>query len=447
MREARQAAPVSAVAKACLSGNPGPDASSSMPPTPLFWLVALVLVGATVAALVWPLLRARAPRVPETDEVATTDIYRDQKRQLDAELAAGAITPEERDAGVDELASRLGADLATAQPVPVPVVSRSPYVVALLLVAAIPVTALLLYETLGSPASLQRAARGGAAPAPSHEQIEEMVAKLAARMRERPDDPTGWRLLARAYASMGRFAESVAAFEEAAKRGTEDAALLADWADALAMRNQSLAGEPSALIERALALDPNDPKALALAATVALERKDVDGAVAYWRKLRAQLPADSEDSRQIDAMIADAKGGASKAPSIAGASSPPAAGATAEALAATAISGRVSLDPAIRERVGATDTLFIYARPASGSRMPLAVIRAKAGELPRDFKLDDSMAMSPAARLSGAGEVIVEARISKAGSATPAAGDVQGTSAPVKPGTRDVSVVIHDVVR
>ena len=161
MREARQAAPVSAVAKACLSGNPGPDASSPMPPTPLFWLVALVLVGATVAALVWPLLRARAPRAPEADEVATTDIYRDQKRQLDAELAAGAITPEERDAGVDELASRLGADLATAQPVPVPVVSRSPYVVALLLVAAIPVTALLLYETLGSPASLQRAARGG----------------------------------------------------------------------------------------------------------------------------------------------------------------------------------------------------------------------------------------------------------------------------------------------
>jgi cytochrome c-type biogenesis protein CcmH len=79
--------------------------------------------------------------------------------------------------------------------------------------------------------------------------------------------------------------------------------------------------------------------------------------------------------------------------------------------------------------------------------MPLAVLRTTAGELPRNFTLDDSMAMAPAARLSGASEVVVEARISKTGSATPSPGDLQGDSGVVKPGAHDVSIVIDQIVR
>jgi len=263
---------------------------------------------------------------------------------------------------------------------------------------------------------------------------------------------------------MGRFPESVAAFTQAAHRGPEDAALLADWADALAMRNQSLQGEPSTLIARALTLDPRDPNALSLAATAALERQDYTGAIAQWRKLQAQFPPGSNEALQLDAMIAGASAAASRsgpsasaaaragaAPATAAASSPGTGAETSTApsgsAAASSISGRVSLDPALRERVGATDTLFIFARAVNGSRMPLAVVRATAGELPRDFRLDDSMAMSPMARLSSATEVIVEARISRSGNANPAPGDLQGTSPPVKPGAHDVAIVIHDLVR
>lgn len=114
---------------------------------------------------------------------------------------------------------------------------------------------------------------------------------------------------------------------------------------------------------------------------------------------------------------------------------------------ASAITGRVSVDPRLRDHVAASDTLFIFARAVNGPRMPLAVIRTTASPLPHDFTLDDSMAMSPGARLSGASEVVVEARISKSGSATPSPGDLQGKSAVVKQGAQDVSVVIDDVVR
>lgn len=404
-----------------------------MPFASLFWLVALLLVAATVAALVWPLLRGRNTPLPE-DDAAATNVYRDQKRQLDDELAAGAITRAERDAQLDELGARLGAELAVGTAPAARISPRSSYVAALILVAVIPASALLLYASFGSPGSLRTATPASEAPPMSQEQIVAMVDKLATRMKEHPEDPTGWRLLARAYASMGRFGESVAAFNEAAARAPADAPLLTDWADALAMQNQSLQGEASKLVARALALDPNYPKALALAATAALERKDYGGAIDEWRKLKLEFPPGGEEAKQIDAMIAEADAARNGA-------------MTSASVDASAITGRVSLDPKLRDRVGAGDTLFIFARAVNGPRMPLAVVRTAANELPRDFRLDDSMAMTPAARLSAAGQVIVEARVSKSGSATPVPGDLQGTSAAVKPGAHDVSIAIDDVVR
>ena len=440
---------------------------------PLFWLVALLLVGSTVAALVWPLLRTRATDVLESEDGATTDVYRDQKRQLDAEWAAGVITREERDASLNELAARLGAELAYKSSPSHQLPTRSPYVAALVLAAALPVTALGLYAAFGNPAVMSPVAATDARAPKSHDEIAGMVEALATRMKEHPEDPQGWRLLARAYSALGRYPESVAAFEQAAKRGGEDAGLLADWADALAVQTQSLEGEPSRLIARALALDPNYPKALSLAASAAFYRRDFDTAIAQWRKLQAQYPAGSEEAKEVAAMIAEADT-AKRGGTIAGsgnanaqdgnapkAGPPPSTQGSSNSLAnaqnpaasastmgnASEITGNVSMDPKLRTRASPEDTLFIYARAAQGPRMPLAIVRTTAGDLPRQFKLDDSMAMAPTARLSTASEVIVEARISKSGNAMPASGDLVGTSGAIKPGTHDISIVINDVVQ
>jgi len=434
-----------------------------MPPAPLFWVVALLLAAGTVATLVWPLLRARTGASAQ-GEGAATDVYRDQKRQLDDELAAGAVTRGERDAQLDELAARLGAELAAPVPERARASPRAPYIAALILVAVIPVSALMLYATFGSPGALREEAQANGQHAMSPEQVVAMVDKLAARMKEHPEDPTGWRLLARANAALGRYPEAIAAFNEAAVRGPADAALFADWADVLAMQNRSLQGEPSQLVARALEIDPAHPKALSLAATAALERKDYEGAIGEWRKLKMQFPAGSDEAKEVDAMIADAdaaRRGAPMSPALGsatpgsatqpgtGSATPPTGGASAPATGAqaSAITGRVSLDARLRDRVAANDTVFIFARAVNGSRMPLAILRTTVGELPREFTLDDSMAIAPSARLSGANDVVVEARISKTGSATPAPGDLQGTSGAVKPGAHGVSIVINDIVR
>ena len=229
-------------------------------------------------------------------------------------------------------------------------------------------------------------------------------------------------------------------------------------------QGRKLEGAPAALIQRALAIDPKHKKALALAATVALETRDLDTSIAYWRRLAAELPAGSDEARQVADVIAEVdaakregKGG-SVAPSKRAdatapappAPAPPASAASAprgdKAAAGLAITGRVDLNGALASKVALNDIVFIFARAAEGPRMPLAVLRIPAKELPRDFSLDDSMSMAPGVKLSAASSVIVEARISKSGNALPQPGDLFGRSAPLKPGATGVRITIDRVV-
>jgi cytochrome c-type biogenesis protein CcmH len=148
-----------------------------------------------------------------------------------------------------------------------------------------------------------------AAPVPAHEQAPEvaaMVDRLAARMRQEPDNGPGWRMLAKSYAALGRFADSAAAYGKAASLLPPDAGLLADYADVSAMaRSGSFQGEPARLIRQALELDGRHPKALTLAGTEAYRRGDFASAHRYWDKAMQVLPAESELAATVRGAIAE----------------------------------------------------------------------------------------------------------------------------------------------
>ena len=102
-----------------------------------------------------------------------------------------------------------------------------------------------------------------------------MVAKLAARLEQAPDDGNGWALLARSYLTMQRPADAAAAYERAVAIQKNNADLLADYADALALsQGRRIEGKPLQIVERALQIDPKQWKALALAGSAAFDRKD-----------------------------------------------------------------------------------------------------------------------------------------------------------------------------
>lgn len=415
-----------------------------------FVAIAVLLILAALLFVLPPLLRRREANAEAVTRTAiNASVYRDQLRELEADLAAGLVTQDRYEEARREVERRLLEDAETTREATV--VKRSP-LAAVTIGIVVPVLAGILYFMTGTPEALdpQRVAAEQSAHGMDAGQMAQLVDQLAQKLRESNDpNPEGWVMLARSYNSMGRFAEAVGAYREALKRGPPDARLLADYADALAMvQGRNLQGEPERLIAQALKLDPQHVKALALAGTVAFEKKNYREAAAHWEKILTVVPPDSDIARSVQSSIDEARslggfkgGGASVARREAPADAPPVA------VAAGRVAGEVKLDPALAARIAPGDTLFIFARPADGSRMPLAILRKTAGELPVKFELTDAMAMTPQGRLSAHAQVIIGARVSKAGSATPQAGDLEGISKPVKVGAAGNVVVIDTVVK
>jgi len=302
------------------------------------------------------------------------------------------------------------------------------------------------YLVVGAPLALDPSVRTAASNSNAEitfEQIEAMTQKLADRLKQEPNDPTGWAMLGRSYAVLGRHPDALPAFKQALTLKPDDPNLLTDYADALAVVNgRNLEGEPSKLIARALEIEPNNLKALSLAGTAAYLRKDFPGARRHWDKL-VQVAPDSDFVRQIQRGIDEARRQAGVAPPAAQGAAP---GTPASASVRAAVSGTVTLSKQLAGQAAPDDTVFVFARAAEGSRVPLAILRKQVKDLPLKFTLDDSMAMSPAAKLSGSPKVIVGARVSKAGGALAQPGDLQGLSAPVSVGASGLVIEISQVV-
>ncbi len=276
-------------------------------------------------------------------------------------------------------------------------------------------------------------------------QIEAMVAQLEQRLKDKPDDAEGWSMLGRSYSALGRYPDSVAAFKRVTTMRPQDAQAYADLADATAMAaGRKLAGEPTTLIAKALELDPKNLKALALAGTIAFDAGDYAKAATLWEAAVASSEPGSELARNLQGGVAEARSRAgmpAASASSAAPSSPPAAAAGAS------VAGDVTLAAALKGRVSPEDTVFVFARAVDGPRAPLAILRKQVKDLPIRFKLDDSMAMSPAMRLSTATQVIVGARISKSGNAIAQPGDLQGFSQPVAVGASGLAIEIAEEVK
>jgi cytochrome c-type biogenesis protein CcmH len=295
------------------------------------------------------------------------------------------------------------------------------------------------------PAQMTSADGQPAPHATNADQIAAMTEKLAARLKEKPEDVEGWSMLARSYSVLGRHAEALKAYAQASNLRKDDPTLLADYADSLAVNNNSnLEGEPMKLVERALKLDPKNLKALYLAGTFAFNKKDYATAVKVWEKLAQSGPPGNVFVNQIEPAIAEARNLAGMPPAAKPLDAAPQATAAA---GAGAVSGTVTLSAALAKQAQPDDTVFVFARAAEGSRMPLAILRKQVKDLPITFTLNDSMAMSPASALSTQSRVIVGARVSKSGNAMPQPGDLSGQSAVVSVGATGLAVEIKEALK
>lgn len=382
----------------------------------LFWLFALTLIAIALAFVVPPLLGARRTDTGAGGDSPHLTLYRSRIAALEEECRLGALGEDDLAQAKDELSRELLADTGAA-PASGHRQQRSfashPWL-AIAVGVAVPLLAISLYQRLGEPGAIDPpAAATGGEPA-----VEDMVARLAARMQSEPGNSEGWLMLGRSYMVMERYAEAVDAFTAAHRLLGDGPELLSDLAEAEAlMGGQDFLGSPGAHLEKALALDPEHPKALWLGAFAAMQRGETELAVRRWQNLLDRQPADSEPAQILRGLIADS--GAAGAAPVTGVAAPQTQpGLTVNVILADRLAAGLSGD----------ETLFVFARAAQGPPMPLAVARKQVRDLPLTVTLDDSMAMTPSMRLSNFDRVVVGARISMSGSATPSSGDLQGFS-------------------
>ncbi len=408
----------------------------------VFWgLAGIMVIVALLFTLPWIL---RSSKQPDTDlDTLNTEVIKTQLAELEADLGSGRLDEVQYLSAREDLERELLADLSGASAENAAVKVRGGRWAALVLMVLIPGLTIGLYQYVGTQEIIPLLAKGGAAPArqattPGNgaHSLEEMVERLAERLRQEPNNAEGWVMLARSYTSMERFPDAAVAYAKAHRLVGDTPDLLADYADALVMANaQEFNDQSGALLLKALETEPGHVKALWLTGHWKNQQGDYAGAVRYWQRAADQLPPGGEDARVIAQQIRQARerlpGEVVEAPTPRQAT---AAATTVAGAADKAISVSVTLDPQVAAAAASTDTVFIFARAVSGPRMPLAIVRKQVSDLPLTVTLDDSTAMAPSMKLSNFDQVAVGARISKSGTAMPQSGDLQGLVAPVVPG-------------
>jgi len=425
----------------------------------VFSTVAFLLVVAALLFLLPPLLQRQSSKSAVERKELNIMLYKDQLAELEADLKSGVITQDQFDQAHADLERSLLQDVAEKDGDDKPSLTISGNIAAIVVAIAVPVVAIGLYAYLGkgeagfNPENF----RPGMTTEGHEGTLEQQVRKLQDHLQANPDDMEGWVMLARSYYFMKQYQAASDAFARTvALSGESNPGLLADYADALAMASgRNMAGKPYELVKKALTIDPNNQKSLWLAATATYQAQDYKTTLDYWFTLRKQFPEGSDNYLQMTRNIAEVKQllGMPLDEEVAiiqkaEAAPPPVAsvGATGATGAAAKISGVVSLDPSLKDKISPSDTLFVFARAASGPRMPLAIIRTSVSDLPLEFTLDDSLAMNPQMKLSRFNQVVVGARVSKSGNAMPQSGDLSGQSDVVALGSEGLKIIINGVV-
>lgn len=300
-------------------------------------------------------------------------------------------------------------------------------VASVIMIAAI---AGILYSQIGSPGV--ESGRAEATQAGELPDIQQMVDSLAARLAENPDDLAGWKMLGRSYLQLQNFPGAVAALEKAVEmESAENGQTLADLGEAVLMNDQrSLLGRAGQLFESALALTPDNPKALFYAGMSALQRGDNALAAERWEALLATSPP-ANVQEILRQRIAEIRGEPA-APAVAATTDSP----------GTVINVAVSLGDAASKANLPESTVFIIARDPVQPSPPIAAVRRRLSELPATVEIGDADAMIPGRVPSGFERLEIVARVSLSGQPVAQAGDWFGQQQVVTDSSGTVEIVI-----
>lgn len=415
----------------------------------LFWIATAVCIAVALAFVLPPLLRKREVAAKAARRDINIAVYRDQMKEMEADLDNGLLSEEQYQTGKLELEARLAEDaLAKADAVMAPVASRR---LGFTLAGVLPAAAFGLYFLMGNPMSLISIAEAQANPQANPQVVQgkhdimQMIQQVEEKTKTDPNDAAAWTILGKTYAAVGHWPEALHAYEKAMKLKPDVPAIMTGYAEALAIsRDRVMKGEPIQLVLKALEKDPDDIKGLELAGISAFQEKSFAKAAFYFKHLHKQLPADSPYAQDILEAQKEASRLSRQALTGMDNLADTAAKTDKTAVPGATLHGKVDIAAALKGKVSAQDVVFLFARPASGGA-PVAALRSTADKFPLEFELSDAMAMNPDNKLSNFKEVTLSARVSKSGDPKGGPGDLEGTLAAVKVGSRDIKLTIDKI--
>lgn len=416
-----------------------------------FWIFAVAMMIIALVFLLRPLLLELNKK--DIDRSAqNVAITKERLNELKTEFEQGTISKEEFEQTKDELEHALLNDIEESSVKSN--ASNNKYFTQLaryILIFSVPVMSVGFYNYLGQPALIEGAKKHAAAPdghastsngkkLPS---VEEMIERLAEKLKENPDSAEGWFMLARSYMSMGRYKEAVAALEKANKLIPDNPTVMLRYADALIMQNGGkINGKPFDLIKRAVEIQPDNSTGLWLIGMGYEEQGAYKKAISYWTLLLPLLK-DNQSIDEVNTLIRSAK---SKA-GISVTENSTSTAARAEKKAAVSLKVNVSIAENVLKKVSIDDTVYIFAKAVSGPPMPLAVVRKQVKDFPLQVTLDDSMAMIPDMKISSFPNVKVSAHISRTGQPRPQPGDVKSEIRTVNSAQKEkIKLTISEIV-
>lgn len=396
------------------------------------WVGIALLTLLAISFVFWPFVRAHRLQQAEAAEdrkVQNIDIFRERVAELEAEKESGSLEQAEFDQLKLELEKNLLHDAVDTQVASAPLqLNRGNVVTVTLLAMLVPALAFGLYAEYGRSDDLQAALNTSEAAATLAEKprsIDDAISMLEEELAQRPDNAEGWYMLGTTYIGIQRYDEGLAALRKVLELLPEEApqrvGVMGQYAQALFFANgNTMTDEVRAQIDRTLAVEPYEITVLGLLGIDAFENQNYQAAIDYWSKGLINAEGEAADSL---------KAGIQTARQRLQAAGVEVTEPTTE-VAAAEITLALSIDTKLRESVKPEDTVFVFARPVGG-RMPLAAVRLQVSQLPLEVTLNDSMAMSPQAKLSQHDEVEVTARVSRSGQPQATAGDLFGTLSPV----------------
>ena len=400
----------------------------------LFVLIALGIALCVAVVFLWVLMRERKPVTQASQAKANAKVYRDQISDLDREHDSGHISDQEWQQSRDELSLRLLEDTSAVDD-PAAKTEKPAIWTAVVLAVALPLGSMGLYMWVGQPEALNPLALKTPDQVDPKD-LAKMAQTLAEKLKDKPDNLQGWVMLGRTYRTLENFDAALKAYDSALKLSADDDLKL-ERIEIIAMQRQGqFEGEPWNVIREILQRDPQHFGALLTAGSASYAEGKFADALKYWEQARKPLDANNPDLEGLESAIATVRERLGMPPTK----------ATPAATSGLNVTGQVNLSASLKSKASPNDVVFIYATPANGDRMPLAIFKTTVSQLPFNFTLDDSTAMAPDRKLSAAGEVMVKVRVTKSGNAMPQSGDLSGSLGPVKVGAKGLKLEIKDQV-